>query len=77
MVMVDRYGEERPAFGAWLLAQRDRVDWIDPIAMAARSDPLFPKAGDVDAVRSRLEAKGADGDAFAALEAAELDWLAY
>lgn len=75
--VMDRHGEQRLPFGAWLLAQRDRGDWIDGIASVARMDPLFPKNGDVDAVRARLEAKGADGDAFAALEHAELDWLAY
>lgn len=73
----NRYGEQRPAFGAWLLAQHDRGDWIDGLARVARLDPLFPRNGDFEAVRERLEAKGADGDAFAALEDAELHWLTY
>lgn len=73
----DRYGETRLPFGAWLLAQRDRDDWIDGIAKVARADPFFPKTGDVEAVRKRLAEKGADGDAFEALDDAELDWLSY
>ena len=77
MATMDRHGEERPAFGGGLISQRDRGDWIDMLAAAARADPLFPKTGDVEAVRERLEKRGADGDAFAALEHAELDWLAY
>ena len=77
MVTTDRHGEKRPAFGMWLLAQRDRGDWIDGIAAAARADRQFPKQGTVEMVRQRLNDQGADGDAFAALDDAELDWLAY
>ncbi len=64
-------------FGMWLMAQKDRGDWIDPIAAAARRDPRFPKHGTPDQVRERLREMGADGDAFAALDDAEIDWLAY
>lgn len=63
------------AFGRWLIAQRDRGDWIDPIANAARADPAFPKDGDVEQVRARMTALGADPDAFEALDDAELHWL--
>jgi len=75
--MSDRYGEERPAFGAWLLQQRDRGDWVDGLANAARADRAFPKQGDPEAVRKHLRAAGADGDAFQAIDDAELDWLSY
>lgn len=61
-------------FGRWLLAQRDRGDWVDGIALAARADPAFPKDGTPDDVRKRLEAKGADADAFEALDDAERSW---
>lgn len=77
MDMPNRYGEKRLPFGTWLLAQRDRGDWVDGIAAAARADAWFPKQGDVDEVRARLTAHGADGDAFEALDDAERDWLAY
>lgn len=66
---------QREPFGRWLLAQKDRGDWIDPIAAAARRDPAFPKDGDFEAVRKRMEAIGADPDAFEALDDAELHWL--
>ncbi|MGO1303316.1 MAG: hypothetical protein ACTMKV_00870 [Sphingomonas parapaucimobilis] len=67
----------REPFGAWLLAQRDRGDWIDPVATAARADRGFPRHGTPDQVRERLRAMGADGDTFAALDDAEIDWMAY
>ncbi|RYD18244.1 MAG: hypothetical protein EOP89_17470 [Lysobacteraceae bacterium] len=64
-------------FGRWLLKQRDRGDWIDGVADAARGDRQFPKDGDPEAVRKRLREMSADGDAFAALDDAELHWMAY
>ena len=67
----------REPFGMWLMAQKDRGDWIDPIAAAARADRGFPRNGTPDQVRDRLRAMGADGDAFAALDDAELDWMSY
>ena len=64
------------AFGAWLLTQRDRGDWVDDIAAAARGDRTFPKNGDPEAVRSHLRKQQADGDAFVAIDEAESDWMA-
>jgi hypothetical protein len=64
-------------FGRWLLAQKDRGDWIDPIAAAARKDPAFPKDGAPEAVRKHLSARGADSDVFEALDDAELDWASF
>jgi hypothetical protein len=75
--MPDRYEEERPSFAAWLLKQKDRGDWVDGLAEAARADRGFPRNGDVEAVRKRLREQQADGDAFQALEDAESDWLSY
>lgn len=65
---------EREPFGRWLLSQKDRGDWIDPIADAARRDPRFPKNGTPDEVRKHMGSRGADSDVFEALDDAELDW---
>lgn len=64
-------------FGRWLLKQRDRGDWLDAVADAARADRQFPKDGDPEAVRKRLREMSADGDAFAAIDDAEIDWMSY
>jgi hypothetical protein len=66
---------ERPSFGAWLLAQRGRRGAMGELIEGARRDPAFPKAGDPDAVRGRLEAVQAEGEVFAALDAAEREWF--
>jgi len=62
-------------FSRWLLAQRDRGDWIDNLAAAARADRGFPKTGSPDDVRTRLRELGADGDAFEQVDDAERYWL--
>ena len=64
-------------FGRWLLKQHDRGDWIDGVAAAARADRQFPKDGDPEAVRARLREMSADGDAFAAIDDAKVDWMSY
>jgi hypothetical protein len=69
--------EEREPFGRWLIAQKDRGDWIDALADAARKDPRFPKNGSPDDVRVHLNAMQAEGDMFEAVDDAEADWLAY
>jgi hypothetical protein len=61
-------------FGRWLLAQKERGDWIDALASAARADRTFPKDGDPEAVRKHLRAQQADGDAFQAVDDAESAW---
>lgn len=66
---------ERIAFGRWLLQQKDRGDWIDGLAAAARADPRFPKEGDPEQVRKRLTEMDAEGDMFEALDDGEMDWL--
>ncbi|MBJ6122937.1 hypothetical protein [Sphingomonas mollis] len=72
----DNQPAEKPPFGKWLLTQRDRGDWVDGIADAARADRTFPKNGDPEAVRGHLRKQQADGDAFAAIDDAESDWMA-
>ena len=75
-VLVDE-GEEmvlREPFGRWLVAQQDRGDWIDDLAGAARADRGFPKEGTPTDVRKRLQALGADGDAFEQVDDAERMW---
>jgi hypothetical protein len=61
-------------FRALALAQRDRGDWIDGIADAARADRTFPKDGGPEAVRAHLRKQQADSDAFQAIDDAEGDW---
>ncbi len=57
--------------------QRDRGDWIDQIANQARADRAFPREGSADQVRAHLNKQQADGDAFAAIDDAEIDYHAY
>jgi uncharacterized protein YozE (UPF0346 family) len=64
-------------FGRWLLRQRDRGDWVDALAESARTDRRFPKDGDPDVVRQYMSTMQADGDVFAAIDDAELDWMSY
>ncbi|MGK6354710.1 hypothetical protein ACMGDH_05730 [Sphingomonas sp. DT-207] len=71
----ERCAARREPFGRWLIAQRDRGDWIDELANAVRADPAFPKDGDPEAVRKRLTQQGADGDMFERVDDAETDWL--
>lgn len=65
------------AFGAWLLAQKDRGGLIGTLAAGAAADRAFPKHGSPEDVRARLRALQADGDMFEAVDDAELDWAAY
>lgn len=72
-----RYTGSKQTFAGWLLSRPERRNWTDDLVKVARSDPAFPKAGDVEAVRKHLEARGADGDMFERLDDAELDYLAH
>jgi hypothetical protein len=69
--------DDREPFGRWLVAQRDRGDWVDQLADAARKDPRFPKNGSPDDVRKHLNTMQAEGDMFEAVDDAEMDWLSY
>ena len=78
MIMSDQIDDEQEpkiAFGKWIIAQRDRGDWVDGIAEAARADRTFPKNGNPEAVRKHLRGQQADGDAFAAIDDAESEWM--
>ncbi|WP_260600087.1 hypothetical protein [Sphingomonas endolithica] len=71
---AESYFVEREPLGRWLLVQRDRGDWVDELASAARGDPTFRGDGDPEAVRAHLFAQQADGDTFQAFDDAETDW---
>ena len=68
-------GEERGPFGRWLLRQPEEGA-LGTLIKAAKADRQFPKDGDANAVRSRLNACGAEGDMFEVVDDAELDWYA-
>ncbi len=70
----ESYVGKREPFGRWLLAQKDRGDWVDDLAAAARADRTFPKDGDAEAVRKHLRGQQADGDTFQAVDDAEGHW---
>lgn len=67
----------KPPFGAWLIQQQDRGGLLGDLAKGAAADRRFPKHGDAEAVRKHLSAMQAEGDMFAAMDDAELDWAAY
>lgn len=74
---LDGYGERRPPFGQWLLAQKGRDDTLGDLIAGAKRDPAFPKRGDPDEVRARLRKVQADDDIMDAVDKAEIDWLSY
>ena len=63
------------AFGAWLVAQGRRDDWICELARDASRDPRFPRYGDISAVREYLQRAGAPPEQLEILDDAELVWL--
>ncbi len=76
--MTDQHDDEQEpklTFGEWITNQPDRGDWLDGIADTARADRTFPKTGDPEAVRKHLRNQQADGDAFAAVDDAESEWM--
>ena len=72
---LDDHQETRPAFGEWLITQKDRSDLVGQLAAGAVADRRFPRNGDPEAVRKHLSAMQAEGDMFAAVDDAESDWL--
>ena len=73
---LDRYHKPRPTFGFWLLQQKTRTGLVGQLAAGAAIDRGFPRDGDPEAVRKHLRAMQADGDMYAAVDDAELDWAA-
>ena len=63
-----------PAFGAWLITQKDRGGFIGQLAASAAADRTFPRYGDVEAARKWLQASRASGDDWEALDDAETAW---
>lgn len=74
MMVLEQDAGTRPSFAEWLLQQRDRGDWIDQLAEAARKDRTFPRVADAEKVRLHLMKAQADGDVIAQLDDAELDY---
>lgn len=66
--------ETRQPFGEWVLAQVKRKGWIGELSRAFQADRNFPKQGEPDKIRRYLRDVRAEGDAYEALDAAELDW---
>jgi len=64
----------QPAFGAWLLQQRDRGGLLGQLITGAATDRKFPRAGDAEAVRKHLSVMQVDGDMFDAVDDAEAEW---
>ena len=73
--MIDEDPQEKPAFGQWLMTQKDRSDLVGQLAAGDVADRRFPRASDPEAVRKHLSAKQTEGDMFAAVDDAESDWL--
>ena len=69
------HDEPKPAFGQWLMAQKDRSDLVGQLAAGAVVDRRFPRNGDPEALRKHLSAMQAEGDMFAAVDDVESDWL--
>ncbi|QDK31546.1 hypothetical protein DM450_01790 [Sphingomonas sp. IC081] len=67
---------ERGPFGRWRVRQSG-TGLLGRLVKAAKVDPKFPLEGDPEAVRTRLRECGADGNMFAAVDEAELDWASY
>lgn len=68
---------ERGPFGRWLMQQEGATDAMAMLVDCARRDPKFPKDGDPESVRKRLRECMADGDMFASVDEAEMDWMSY
>lgn len=75
-VNVEDAPSEPVPFGRWVLQQLDRGGFMGELAKAAIADRGFPKDGDPQAVRRRLNQQGAEPDMHEALDDAELDWKA-
>jgi hypothetical protein len=72
--VAERDADTREAFGTWLLKQDKRDGIVGELARAAKADRRFPKKGTPEQVHAHLQAAQADGNTWAALEDAEMDW---
>lgn len=61
-------------FGAWLLGQRHRDDYIGTLAKAACTDPRFPRRGTGREVWNRVTGQAFDQDTLTALQDALTEW---
>lgn len=68
--------EKKPPFSQWLVAQENRAGAIGELAKFAKADRAFPRDGTPKDAWKRLNQVGAESDLYAAMEEAELDWLA-
>lgn len=80
MTAAEREREVRRAamaanpFGAWLLSQRRRDDYIGELAKAAATDPRFPRRGSGRQVWDRITSQAFDQDTLTALQDALTEW---
>ncbi len=69
------------SFGRWLLQQSGNNlgdgGFRSELLAYAMADPGFPRDGSPEDVRARLRQIMADGDMFAAVDDAELDWACW
>ncbi len=72
---IDERASAEP-FGAWLVKQKGRDGLLGQLATAAAADRGLTKAATPDDLRKRLVEQQADGDMHAALDDAEIDWIA-
>ncbi len=62
-------------FAQWLLEERRIAGQVSSLVTVARSDPAFPRSGDVDQVRNHLSSSNVDGFIIDSLPVAEGLWL--
>lgn len=62
-------------FGAWLVGQAKRTDWVGLLADQAARDPRFPRSADPEEARKYIGGRGAEADQFEMLDDAEAEWL--
>ena len=75
IVYPDDPTSDAQPFGAWFMGQgKHKREWIAALAQAAKADQFFPTRGSPDDVRKHLTYRGADGDAFEAVDDAEMEW---
>lgn len=71
-----QFTAKKPPFGRWLIEQATRDDAIGELAQFAKADRGFPKDGALKDAWARLNSSQPESHLYAAMEDAELDWLA-